>query len=129
MRSIVAAIMFAAFAAPALAGPIEAVTDESYETAVLGASHKTPIAVFYWADWCGPCKTMRPALEAAADALAGRITVMSLNIDEAPTTTYANGISNVPTIIVYDGVVAKPERLIGLATEDKLIEYLESHAR
>ena len=56
-----------------------AVTDESFKTDVLGASG--PVLVDFWAEWCGPCKAIGPALEDIGAELAGRITIAKVNID------------------------------------------------
>ena len=60
----------------------KAVTDDSFQTDVLGA--KGAVLVDFWAEWCGPCKAIAPALEEIASEFAGRLTVAKVNIDENP---------------------------------------------
>ena len=59
------------------------VSDDDFETSVLKS--EGPVLVDFWAEWCGPCKTIAPALEEIAGDLAGRVTVAKLNIDEKST--------------------------------------------
>ena len=66
------------------------VTDESFEKDVLQATG--PVLVDFWAEWCGPCKQIAPALEQIADALGNQITVAKLNIEESPTTPSRYGV-------------------------------------
>ena len=66
------------------------VTDDSFETDVLKAS--TPVLVDFWAEWCGPCKQIGPALEQIADEMAGQVTVAKLNIDDSPMTPSKLGV-------------------------------------
>src|SRR3569623_1269067 len=67
------------------------VTDESFEQDVLKSEH--PVLVDFWAEWCGPCKQIAPALEQIADELGGQVTVAKLNIEESPPT---------PSTTIYD---------------------------
>ena len=60
-------------------GSTNKITDQSFDTDVLKAS--TPVLVDFWAEWCGPCKLIAPALEEMAGSLAGRLTVAKMNID------------------------------------------------
>jgi thioredoxin 1 len=97
------------------------ITDDSFETDVLKAS--APVLVDYWADWCGPCKQIAPALEEIAGEMAGKITVAKLNIDENPTTPGKYGVRGVPTLMLFkNGKVAATR--VGAMPKSKILEWL-----
>src|ERR1700754_2915593 len=66
------------------------VTDDSFQTDVLQAEQ--PVLVDFWAEWCGPCKQIAPALEQLADELGEKVTIAKLNIEESPTTPSRYGV-------------------------------------
>jgi thioredoxin 1 len=99
------------------------VTDQSFEQDVLKASG--PVLVDYWAEWCGPCKMIAPALEEMAASLSGRLTVAKMNIDDNPQTPKKYGVRGIPTLMLFkDGQVAATK--IGAAPKNKLLEWVES---
>ena len=75
------------------------VTDESFETDVLQADR--PVLVDFWAEWCGPCKQIAPALEQIAAELGEKVTVAKLNIEESPTTPSRYGVRGIPTMMLF----------------------------
>lgn len=75
------------------------VTDETFQDSVLNASG--PVLVDYWAEWCGPCKMIAPALEELAGEFAGKLTVAKVNIDENPQTPTHYGVRGIPTLILF----------------------------
>jgi thioredoxin 1 len=77
------------------------VTDATFNDAVVGASG--PVVVDFWAEWCGPCKMIGPALEEIADELEGKVTIVKLNIDENPGTAGNLGIRSIPTLMLFKG--------------------------
>ena len=97
------------------------VTDESFESDVLQA--EKPVLVDFWAEWCGPCKQIAPALEQIADELAGKVTVAKLNIEESPTTPSRYGVRGIPTMMLFkDGQMASMK--VGAMPKQKIIEWL-----
>jgi thioredoxin 1 len=76
-----------------------AVTDDSFETDVLKA--EGPVLVDFWAEWCGPCKMIAPALEEIGAEFSGRVTVVKVNIDENPTVPNTYGVRGIPTLIMF----------------------------
>ena len=76
-----------------------ATTDANFEADVLKATN--PVVVDFWAEWCGPCKAIGPALEEIATELAGQVDVVKLNIDDNPNTPSAHGIRGIPTLMLF----------------------------
>ena len=84
---------------------IKNLTDATFDE-VIGSSDK-PVVVDFWADWCGPCKAMAPALDQVASELAGKLKVVKIDVDENPKVTQGLKISAMPTLIMFkDGKAA-----------------------
>lgn len=99
------------------------VTDASFEQDVLKSS--TPVLVDFWAEWCGPCRQIAPALEELDKELGEKVTVAKINIDENPQTPTQYGVRGIPTLMVFkDGQVAATK--IGALPKSKLFEWVES---
>jgi thioredoxin 1 len=103
--------------------PTKTVTDESFATDVLQADG--PVLVDFWAEWCGPCKMIGPALEEISDELADKVTIVKLNIDDHPDTPGKFGVRGIPTMILFkDGAPAATK--VGAEPKSKLKGWLES---
>ena len=99
------------------------VTDDDFETEVLKSSE--PVLVDYWAEWCGPCKMIAPALEDLAGEKAGQLTVAKVNIDENPGTPSKYGVRGIPTMMLFrDGEVAATK--IGALPKGALFQWVDS---
>jgi thioredoxin 1 len=78
-----------------------------------------PILVDFWAPWCGPCRAMSPAVEAAAEKLAGNAKVYKINVDDNPAVSPRFNIRGIPTLILFkDGREAN--RLVGLSSKEQI---------
>ena len=84
-----------------------------------------PVLVDFWAEWCGPCRQIAPALEELSKDLAAKVTVAKINIDENPQTPSKYGVRGIPTLMIFkDGQVAATK--IGALPKSKLYEWVES---
>ena len=98
-----------------------AVTDESFDADVLKAT--APVLVDFWAEWCGPCKQIGPALEQISDELGGRLTVAKVNIEDSPTTPSRYGVRGIPTMMLFkDGQMTSMK--VGAMPKQKILEWL-----
>ena len=77
------------------------VDKSNFQTDVLDA--KEPVVVDFWAEWCGPCKMIAPALEDIATELGGKVKIAKLNIDENPELAAQFGVRSIPTLMIFKG--------------------------
>lgn len=98
------------------------VSDDSFSNDVLQA--QGPILVDFWAEWCGPCKQIAPALDEISQEMAGRVQIAKLNIDENPLTPGQLGVRGIPTLMLFkDGKVAATR--VGSMPKSKILEWLK----
>jgi thioredoxin 1 len=101
------------------------VTDASFEADVLGSSE--PVVVDFWAEWCGPCRMIAPALDEIATEMAGKVKIVKLNVDENPAVSARFGIRSIPTLMVFKGGKLVAQKA-GAAPKSDLSKWISASA-
>jgi thioredoxin 1 len=102
-------------------GAVSEVTDDSLPTLLLESNG--PVLVFFWAEWCGPCRMVLPALNELAGDYAGRARIVSINIDENPDFVNKFGVRNVPLFLLFKGGAMVDKH--GAATKSDLASLID----
>ena len=97
-------------------------TDAEFQTDVLGADK--PVLVDFWAEWCGPCKAIGPALEEISEDIGDKLTIAKLNIDENPATPTQYGVRGIPTLLIFKSGAVVAEK-IGALPKSALQQWIE----
>ena len=85
--------------------PTMKTTDADFAADVLASD--LPVLVDFWAEWCGPCKAIGPALEEISETIGDKVTIAKLNIDENPSTPQTYNVRGIPTLLIFkNGEVA-----------------------
>jgi thioredoxin 1 len=102
-----------------------AVSDDTFEAEVLNA--QVPVVVDFWAEWCGPCRMIAPALEEIDQELGGKVKIVKLNVDENPRTPGEFGIRGIPALLLFkNGQVAAQK--VGAQPKNQLKAWIVESA-
>ena len=105
---------------------VREVTDNSFEREVLKS--EKPVLVDFWAEWCGPCRMLAPAIEAVAEQYSASASVVKLNVDDNPISAANYGIKAIPTMILFNHG-KEVERIVGATGKESIGRLIEKHAR
>ncbi|MCL2657446.1 MAG: thioredoxin TrxA [Betaproteobacteria bacterium] len=100
------------------------VTDSSFDESVLKS--QAPVLVDYWAEWCGPCKSIAPVLDEIAKEYAGKLVVAKLNIDENSDTPAKYGIRGIPTLMLFKNGGVEATK-VGALSKSQLTAFIDSN--
>jgi len=104
----------------------QVVTDASFERDVIEGSSTRPVLVDAWAEWCGPCRMIAPALDQLAAESGGRYKIAKLNVDENPRTSAQFGIRSIPTLLIFkNGKLV--DQIIGAQPKQAIAARLAKH--
>ena len=106
----------------AMAGATHIVSDADFDKEVLQSSE--PVVVDFFAEWCGPCKAMAPALEQVASELKGKVKVVKLDVDQNPDTTQQYRIQAMPTLMIFKGGKVAAQRVGALVQKKQLQDWI-----
>jgi thioredoxin 1 len=103
---------------------ISHVTDATFDPEVLKS--ETPVLVDYWAEWCGPCKSIAPLLDEVAREYTGRLKIAKLNVDENQSVPAKFGIRGIPTLMLFKNGNVEATR-VGALSKSQLTAFLDSN--
>ena len=104
--------------------PTKPVTDSSFENEVIKSNK--PIVVDFWAEWCGPCKQIGPALEEISDEMSDKVIIAKHNIDQEPNTPTKYGIRGIPTMLLFKDGELKATK-VGASTKSNILEWIKEN--
>ena len=97
-------------------------TDSNFQEKVISSDKLT--VVDFWAEWCGPCRLISPALEEIASEMDGQVTIAKLNVDENPSITIRYGVRSIPTLIMFKN--GEPTSMqVGAAPKGRLSDWIK----
>jgi thioredoxin 1 len=109
-----------------MAETLQTYTDQTWEKDVLGSQQ--PVLVDFWAEWCVPCKTLVPIIEAVAAQFNGKLRVGKFNVEDNEQVPFKYGITTLPTLMLFkNGQVS--EQRVGLISKENLVKLVEPHVR
>ena len=99
-------------------------TDQNFEEEVLKSDR--PVLVDFWAEWCGPCRMVAPAVEAIAQEYDGRAKIGKLNVDENQSVMGRYNIRSIPTLLIFKNGQIQ-EQIVGATSKDRIAKLLQKH--
>lgn len=102
---------------------ISHVTTKSWDSEVLRSD--IPVFVDFWAEWCGPCRMVGPAVEQIGRMMTGKIKVAKVNVDENQEIAMKYGIQSIPALVLFKGG-KEVARTIGAAPKETYLKFIEN---
>ncbi|CAB4537769.1 unannotated protein [freshwater metagenome] len=107
-----------------MSGSISQLSEATFAEQVNSSAE--PVLVDFWAEWCGPCKTIAPILEEIATEQTGSLTIAKVNVDENPGLARQYGVQSIPTMILFkDGEIV--QKIVGAKGKEALLADLRPH--
>jgi thioredoxin len=103
---------------------VQTFTDGNFETDVLKAG--TPVLVDFWAEWCGPCKRLAPAVDALATEYAGKVTIGKLDVDSNPDTPVKFNVRGIPALLLFKGG-RLVDQVVGVTPKEEIKKVIDRH--
>jgi thioredoxin 1 len=103
---------------------VQTFTDGNFESSVLQSGQ--PVLVDFWAEWCGPCKRLAPAIDALAADYDGKVTVGKLNVDDNPNMTIKFNVRGIPALLLFKGGEVV-DQVVGLVPKDEIKKVIDKH--
>ncbi len=100
------------------------VTDANFEAEVIKSSE--PVLVDFFAEWCGPCKAMAPALDQVAQEMAGKVKIVKIDVDQNPEITQRYRIQAMPTLLIFKGGQVAAQQVGALVQKRKLEDWINA---
>ena len=100
------------------------VSDANFEAEVLKSTE--PVLVDFWAEWCGPCRQIAPALEEISAEMSAKLKIVKLNVDENPATAAKYGIMSIPTLMIFKAGELAARQVGGSPLKQKLEQWINS---
>lgn len=99
-------------------------TDETFDEFIFNSG--VPVLVDFWAEWCGPCKSMAPTIDELSRSMIGKVAVVKANVDHCPNKMIELSIRGIPALFIFNGgkVVAQH---MGVLTRDQMLEFIEKN--
>ena len=105
---------------------VEQINDANFQEKVMEYSKNKPVLVDFWAEWCGPCKSIAPALEEISEDMKSEIVIAKLNVDENPSTAQEFNIRSIPALMIFKDGEVKAE-IMGALPKSQLENWIKEN--